>query len=451
MGTTEAVGATALGGLIYAAFSGQPITIIGTTGPLLAFLKVLHSTCVSRGIPFLPVYAWTGLWSAFFLLLSSVFSVSNIVEYLTQFTDDIFSALISIIFIFEAVVTLRNNFVNPAIPGIQATAALICALTTYSTATVLKKVRQTNLFPRKLRGLISDFAPTLGVLAGTAVAYAAMGRYGFSLPTLNVPELLGTTSGRPWVVDLFSVSNKIKLMTFFPALMATILLFMDQNITVRLVADKRNKLKKGSGYHLDMLVISFITALTSVLGMPWMVAATVRSLAHLRSLNEYDAVTTVQEVDKEGATATEEVTKMEFVGVQEQRVTGLLIHGLIGSALMFGRPLLRKLPVSVLTGLFLYLGTSSIGTTELWQRSLLFITDARDAPKSAWKEIVGLNRTKIFTAIQLFLLYGMWWIKGTKLGVFFPVLIGLLGPVRIMLEKMKIFTPKELEALDGEL
>ena len=128
----------------------KAITIIGTTGPLLAFLKVLHSTCVSRGIPFLPVYAWTGLWSAFFLLLSSVFSVSNIVEYLTQFTDDIFSALISIIFIFEAVVTLRNNFVNPAIPGIQATAALICALTTYSTATVLKKVRQTNLFPRKV-------------------------------------------------------------------------------------------------------------------------------------------------------------------------------------------------------------------------------------------------------------------------------------------------------------
>jgi hypothetical protein len=47
MGTMEAVGATALGGFLYAMFSGQPITIIGTTGPLLAFLKVLYSACAS--------------------------------------------------------------------------------------------------------------------------------------------------------------------------------------------------------------------------------------------------------------------------------------------------------------------------------------------------------------------------------------------------------------------
>ena len=60
MGTMEAVGATALGGVLYALFSGQPITIIGTTGPLLAFLKVLYEACKSQGVPFLTVYAWVG-------------------------------------------------------------------------------------------------------------------------------------------------------------------------------------------------------------------------------------------------------------------------------------------------------------------------------------------------------------------------------------------------------
>lgn len=49
MGTVEAVGATAIGGILYALFSGQPITIIGTTGPLLAFLKVLYDACASQG------------------------------------------------------------------------------------------------------------------------------------------------------------------------------------------------------------------------------------------------------------------------------------------------------------------------------------------------------------------------------------------------------------------
>ena len=61
MGTMEAVGATAIGGVLYALFSGQPITIIGTTGPLLAFLKVLYEACKSQGVPFLTVYAWVGL------------------------------------------------------------------------------------------------------------------------------------------------------------------------------------------------------------------------------------------------------------------------------------------------------------------------------------------------------------------------------------------------------
>jgi hypothetical protein len=107
---------------------------------------------------------------------------------------------------------------------------------------------------------------------------------------LRVPEVIATTSGRPWLVDIFAVSPKIRLLCILPALMATVLLFMDQNITVRLIMSRKNKLRKGSGIHLDMLAVSVVTAVTSVLGMPWMVAATVRSLAHLRSLQVYDTV-----------------------------------------------------------------------------------------------------------------------------------------------------------------
>jgi hypothetical protein len=49
------------------------------------------------------------------------------------------------------------------------------------------------------------------------------------------------------------------------------------------------------------------------------------------------------------------------------------------------------------------------------------------------------------------LLGAMWWVKGTSLGVFFPVLIGALAPVRIALEKWNVFSKEELEALDGEI
>ena len=234
-----------------------------------------------------------------------------------------------------------------------------------------------------------------------------------------------------------------------------------------------------------------------------MVAATVRSLAHMRSLRNYEIVETgsdteakVEMVSHISVILTEKIvlhlcdlfqltlyivtfsiivinpcptyptnpttqtltiitltpTPIPQVGVQEQRVTGLAIHTLIGMSIIYFRPILRQIPNAVLTGLFLYLGVSSITTTDLWDRFRLFFTDDRDVPKGpAWVKDVTLVRTKIFTAIQMALLGAMWWIKGTKLGVFFPVLIGALAPVRIALEKFNVYSKKELEALDGEI
>ena len=43
-------------------------------------------------------------------------------------------------------------------------------------------------------------------------------------------------------------------------------------------------LQKGSGYHLDLLVITIQIAVCSLIGTPWFVAATVLSINHIRSL-----------------------------------------------------------------------------------------------------------------------------------------------------------------------
>ena len=243
--------------------TGQPLTIIGTTGPLLAFVKVIHETCVRSNVPFLPVYAWIGLWSSLMLFLSSFFSTSNVVDYFTRFTDDIFSSLISVIFIFEAFQNLIGSFMNPAVPGLNAAFSAIIAFTTFFTANTLSKIRKTPFLARKARELVADFAPVIGILTGMIISQLAAIRYpALSLPTLNVPLVLGTTSGRPWLVDIWAISDKLKFLCFFPALMAFVLLFMDQNITVRLIMAKENKLKKGNGIHLDMFVVAAVTAIT---------------------------------------------------------------------------------------------------------------------------------------------------------------------------------------------
>ena len=59
---------------------------------------------------------------------------------------------------------------------------------------------------------------------------------------------------------------------------------MDQQITSVIVNRKEHKLRKGCGYHLDMLIVGIMMGVCSLLGLPWCVAATVLCLGHVDSL-----------------------------------------------------------------------------------------------------------------------------------------------------------------------
>ena len=45
-------------------------------------------------------------------------------------------------------------------------------------------------------------------------------------------------------------------------------------------------MQKGSGYHLDLLIVAITIGVNSILGIPWFVAATVLSLNHVLSLKK---------------------------------------------------------------------------------------------------------------------------------------------------------------------
>ena len=343
MGTMEMVSSTAACGLFYALFSAQPLTIIGSTGPVLAFVATLVSLAQSLGLPFLPLYSWTGLWTAGILFTASLFSASNLVKFLTRFTDEIFSVLISAIFVVEAVSDVGSTFTSPSSTFTKALLTLVCASVTYVLTNTLKGLRTSVFFTKRIRNTVSNFAPTIGVVTASILARWARISHGSAmagLPALSLPTTFGSTSGRPWLVPLFDLPIWARWAAFFPALMATVLLFLDQNITVRLVNNPAYKMKKGrrpgnmiDGMHADMLCISILTALQSLVGFPWLVAATVRSISHVRACTKYD--------DKENA-----------IGTIEQRVTGVTIHALIGCCVLFAAPrmLLTNVPLPVLMG-----------------------------------------------------------------------------------------------------
>ena len=226
--TTEMLLATALCGASYALTAGQPLVIIGSTGPALAFTALIYGLSQRLGLAFLPFYGWVGLWTAAILGLGALFSASNVVETFTRFTDDTFSALISLIYLAEAVKATAAPFFSPAATCADACLGLVVTATVYATATALHFVRASSLFTKRVRSTLADFAPTVGLLVGACASLAATARWGIQLPSLAVPTPFGTTSGRPWLAALAATPVWARWAAAVPAAMNSVLLFMDQ-------------------------------------------------------------------------------------------------------------------------------------------------------------------------------------------------------------------------------
>ncbi|MFT4692571.1 MAG: hypothetical protein ACI9OD_004807 [Limisphaerales bacterium] len=433
IGTTEMLIATAVGGITFALFSGQPLTILGGTGPITIFTALLFVTCQNLELEFLPAYAWVGIWSGILLMILAVTDASALMSYFTRFTDEIFAALVAVIFIVEAVKDVASGFVEPGVPHDKALLGLVLAMGTFVLARNLNEFRNSKYLRWRVRDFLSDFGPAIAIAVMTGVAIWLK-----DVPRelAVVPDTFGTTTGRPWTVDLFSAPTWLYFAAIGPAILAVILLFLDQNITTRLVNAKHHKLTKGAGYHLDLFIVGLIVFVGSIFGLPWIVAATVHSLNHVRSL----ADTEVTEVNGE--------RKEAIKSVRENRISPLLIHVAIGVSLLF-LPIVKTIPMSVLFGLFLYMGFASLKGNEFFERFKLWAMDPRLYPKT--HHFMGKVPNGVihkFTLIQVVCLAVLWVLKSSKLGLLFPVLIAALVPIRKSLSRF--FDAKHLQALDEE-
>lgn len=220
------------------------------------------------------------------------------------------------------------------------------------------------------------------------------------------------------------------------ALLATILIFMDQQITAVICNRKEFLLKKGCGYHLDLLVLSVIILICSVFGLPWFVAATVLCVNHVQSLRK----------ESEGSAPGE---KPQFLGIREQRVTNIMIGCCIGLSVLV-TPLLALIPMPVLFGVFLFMGVSSLKGLQFAQRLLLVFIPRKYQPDYVYLKYVPLSRVHLFTFIQFSSLLMLWLIKNNpSTSISFPVMLVVICLIRKMMEC--IFSKRELRLLDDLL
>lgn len=433
IGITEMIVVTAIGGILFALFSGQPLTILGGTGPITIFTGLLYTVCLQLDIPFLATYAWVGIWSGILLLICAFTDASALMRYFTRFTDEIFAALISVIFIVEAAKDTINSF-GPEGYGLSSGfLTFILAMGTFGISRYLKQATSTPFLRKTWRDFLADFGPSIAIVIMTVGAML------FPEVQLNrpaVPDHIATTTGRPWLVNIFELPVWAIFASLGPAILATILLFLDQNITTRLVNSADNKLKKGMGYHLDMAVVGLIVLVGSIFALPWIVAATVHSLNHVKSL------ATVKAVDIGGGQK-----KDKIVSVRENRVSGLFIHLMIAASL-FLLSYFAYIPMAVLFGLFLYMGFASLGGNQFYDRMMLWITDPKLFPDTHYTNKVPKNIIHRFTLIQSLCFLVLWVLKTSAIGILFPLMIAALVPIRIF--SSRYFVEEHINALIAE-
>lgn len=442
IGVIETLVSQAFAGLVFGVFAGQPLTIVMTTAPLTVFIDVLFRWCKSLEINFLPFYAWTGIWTAVILMVLVVTDACSIMKYCGHFTEEIFATLIAALFIAEYVKPLVHIAEDESDPSIFLLSFLL-ATGTFLIASVLLNFRRSFLLKPIIRQLLSDFGVPISILAMSGVRQAFNS---IDIPPLKVPEKIGlvTTSGRQWFVPLFDISVQHIFLALVSGVLLATLFFLDQNISSMLVNKAENKLKKGPGYYLDLVVVCVIIVVQSLLGMPWTHAALPHSPLHARQLAD------VEEYEEHGR-RYERVIKS-----RETRITAFATHILIGLSILL-KNVLAKIPLAVLYGFFLFLGIGTLDGNALWDRVLLFFTQSEKYPPNHYVRRVKISRIHLYTLIQVFLLVLLWFVKSNfylgdtvfNTGLLFPFVIALFIPVRLYVLP-RIFTPTELHALSME-
>ncbi|XP_041435644.1 electrogenic sodium bicarbonate cotransporter 1 isoform X6 [Xenopus laevis] len=505
-GVLESFLGTAISGAVFCLFGGQPLIILSSTGPVLVFERLLFNFSRDNEFDYLEFRLWIGLWSAFLCLVLVATDASSLVKYFTRFTEEGFACLISFIFIYDAFkkmikfadyypinnhfkvgdVTLfsctclppdpsnislfnettespldffsttmemdmdHNTTINWSsltkkeclkyggnllgnnckyIPDITLMSFMLF-FGTYACSTALKKFKTSRYFPTTARKLISDFAIILSILIFCGIDALV----GVDTPKLIVPsEFKPTSPHRGWFVPPFGGNPWwVYLAASLPALLVTILIFMDQQITAVIVNRKEHKLKKGAGYHLDLFWVAVLMIVCSFMALPWYVAATVISIAHIDSLKMETETSAPGEQPK-------------FLGVREQRVTGVMVFLLTGVS-VFMAPILKFIPMPVLYGVFLYMGVASLNGVQFMDRLKLLLMPAKHQPDFIYLRHVPLRKVHLFTFIQILCLALLWVLKSTVAAIIFPVMILALVAVRKAMDYL--FSQHDLSFLD---
>ncbi|XP_071527622.1 band 3 anion transport protein-like isoform X2 [Panulirus ornatus] len=479
VGVGECLLISAVNGLIFAVFAAQPLLIVGATGPLMIFDMSLYQFAQVYDLDFLSIRVWIGLWMTVFALLVAAFEAVAIVKKITRFTEEIFSTLVCLIFIYESFVKLAAIFqqhplqekytfvdgnhseivngmiingtlfngtnadgddvevVEPAQPN-TALLSMILMLGTFIIAFKLKHFRNSKYLGRSVRRALGDFGVPISIILMVLLDYLIRDTFTDKLTMPNGiqpsnPEVRG------WLINPLGVVTPLPVWCMFIAAPASLLLFflvfLEENICHLILSKPERNMVKGSGFHWDLVLSCFINFIAGLFGAPFMGPACVRTVSHTSALTVMSSTHAPGESPK-------------VIGVKEQRVSAFIVSFMIGLSVLLA-PALNLVPKAVLFGIFLYMGVSSTAGIQFLDRLILILMPVKHHPNLPYVKKVRTWKMHAFTGIQFLMLVVLWIVKQSPAALCFPFVLMLLIPMRLYLLPYGFSNP-ELSALDGK-
>ncbi|CEP64340.1 Bor1p LALA0_S11e01882g [Lachancea lanzarotensis] len=434
-GVNEVLLASALGGIVFGLFSGQPLCIVGVTGPISIFNYTVYDLIKPLNIDFFGFMFWICIWA---MALHLALSMSNTVcwlRYVTNFPCDIFGLFINVVYVQKGIQILTRQFkYEGSIDLTAGYASIVVALLMAVFGLGFKLAVRTPFFNHKLRTFIADYSTALSV-----VFWSAFIHFGGYLEDVHFQKLPITKSFHP-TADTRDRSTwlayvKIPVKDVFLALpfgiVLTILFYFDHNVSSLMAQRSEYKLTKASTFHFDFALLGLTTAVSGVLGIPAPNGLIPQAPLHTETLLVRDE-------------------KGQVVRCVEQRFTntvqGLMILGTMARPLLV---CLGQIPQAVLSGLFFMMGLYGLLNNAIVGRIFFVITEKSKRDLGNDLNAVPIKKLLIFLALSLVGFAAEFAILNTRGALGFPVV--LLSTVIVSFFFPKWFSPAELSTLDAKV
>jgi boron transporter len=238
-GVIEVLFSTGLSGMMFSLCAGQPLVIVGVTGPIALFSRSIHQLTSSLGLSFLTFMFWVGLWAGLFHVVIGLLGLCSVVKYVTRFTHETFGALIAVVYVYTALSELVIGFgQNPLSASLLA---IILTFGTFLLSQWLTQARFSTLYGVRFRTVLADYSMIIALAILSVIpALLPLDSENIILPTLPVSATFSPSNGRQaWFVDPLLNPTWTIFAAIPAAMLLTILIFFDHNVASMIATESR--------------------------------------------------------------------------------------------------------------------------------------------------------------------------------------------------------------------